>query len=406
MEKKNLEKKKILKITVITVGLIISLYLIVLLVNLIRKPTETFVVEKGKIYQEEFAEGYIIRNESIINIEDKDKGIVPIKAEGEKVAKGESIYRYCIDNEEEINKKIEEIDLEIQQNFNNDDVYFSTDIKLINNQIDQKLDSLYENNNIQKIIQEKNDINTYLTKKIKIKSENSNNTTLKTLIDKRNSYENQLKNSSKYIQADTSGVISYKIDGLENKLRIDDFSYLNEEFLKQLDIQTGQIIASNLQNGKIVDNFKCNIVCILKSDEAKKSEVGKNIKLRLQNSEEISAKIVHKSVEPDDKILLVFEINDSVADLIKYRKTSFDVIWWSYSGLKIPNSAIKFEDNFSYIIRNRAGLKEKILVKVLRTNEKYSIVENYSYAELKEAGYDMSKLTNKKSISVYDQIEN
>ena len=382
------------------------MYLIVLLVNLIRKPTETFVVEKGKIYQEEFAEGYIIRNESIINIEDKSKGIVPIKAEGEKVAKGESIYRYCIDNEEEINKKIEEIDLEIQQNFNNDDAYFSTDIKLINNQIDQKLDNLYENNNLQKIIQEKNDINTYLTKKIKIKSENSNNTTLKTLIDKRNSYENQLKDNSKYIQADSSGVISYRIDGLENKLKTDDFSYLNEEFLKELDVQTGQIIASSLESGKIVDNFRCNIACILKSDEAKNSEVGKNVKLRLQNSEEISAKIVYKSVESDNKILLVFEINDSVVDLIKYRKTSFDVIWWSDSGLKIPNSAIKYEDNFSYVIRNKAGLKEKILVKVLRKNEKYSIVENYSYAELKEAGYDMSKLSNKKSISVYDQIEN
>lgn len=382
------------------------MYLIVLLVKLIKKPTETFVVEKGKIYQEEFAEGYIIRNESIINIEDKSKGIVPIKAEGEKVAKGESIYRYCIDNEDEINKKIEEIDLEIQQNFNNDDAYFSTDIKLINNQIDQKLDNLYENNNIQKIIQEKNDINTYLTKKIKIKSENSNNTTLKTLMDKRNSYENQLKDNSKYIQADSSGVISYRIDGLETKLKTDDFSYLNEEFLKELDVQTGQIIASSLEGGKIVDNFRCNIACILKSDEAKNSEVGKSVKLRLQNSEEISAKIVYKSVESDNKILLVFEINDSVVNLIKYRKTSFDVIWWSDSGLKIPNSAIKYEDNFSYVIRNRAGLKEKILVKVLRKNEKYSIVENYSYAELKEAGYDMSKLSNKKSISVYDQIEN
>lgn len=382
------------------------MYLIVLLVNLIKKPTETFVVEKGKIYQEEFAEGYIIRNESIINIEDKSKGIVPIKAEGEKVAKGESIYRYCIDNEDEINKKIEEIDLEIQQNFNNDDAYFSTDIKLINNQIDQKLDNLYENNNIQKIIQEKNDINTYLTKKIKIKSEDSNNTTLKTLMDKRNSYENQLKDNSKYIQADSSGVISYRIDGLETKLKTDDFSYLNEEFLKELDVQTGQIIASSLEDGKIVDNFRCNIACILKSDEAKNSEVGKSVKLRLQNSEEISAKIVYKSVESDNKILLVFEINDSVVNLIKYRKTSFDVIWWSDSGLKIPNSAIKYEDNFSYVIRNRAGLKEKILVKVLRKNEKYSIVENYSYAELKDAGYDMSKLSNKKSISVYDQIEN
>ena len=374
--------------------------------NLIRKPTETFVVENGKIYQEEFAEGYIIRNESIININDANTGIVPIKSEGEKVAKGESIYRYCIDNEEEINQKIEEIDLEIQQNLDSDDTYFSTDLKLINNQIDQKLDNLYENNDIQKIIQEKNDINTYLTRKMKIKSENSNNNTLKTLMDTRNSYENQLKENSKYIQAETSGVISYRIDGLETILKSDNFSYLSEEFLNGLDVKTGQIIAASSESGKIVDNFKCNIVCILESEEAKNSEVEDSVKLRLQNSEEISAKIVYKSVESDDKVLLVFEINDSVVDLIKYRKTSFDIIWWSDSGLKIPNSAIKYDGEFAYVIRNRAGLKEKILVKVLRKNEKYSIVENYSYTELEEAGYDMSTLSSKKSISIYDQIEN
>ena len=374
--------------------------------NLIRKPTETFVVENGKIYQEEFAEGYIIRNESIININDANTGIVPIKSEGEKVAKGESIYRYCIDNEEEINQKIEQIDLEIQQNLDSDDAYFSTDIKLINNQIDEKIDNLYENNNIQKIIQEKNDINTYLTRKMKIKSENSNNNTLKTLMDTRNSYENQLKENSKYIQAETSGVISYRIDGLETILKSDNFSYLNEEFLNGLDVQTGQIIAASSESGKIVDNFKCNIVCILESEEAKNSEVEDSVNLRLQNSEEISAKIVYKSVESDDKVLLVFEINDSVVDLIKYRKTSFDIIWWSDSGLKIPNSAIKYDGEFAYVIRNRAGLKEKILVKVLRKNEKYSIVENYSYTELEEAGYDMSTLSSKKSISIYDQIEN
>ena len=374
--------------------------------NLIRKPTETFVVENGKIYQEEFAEGYIIRNESIININDANTGIVPIKSEGEKVAKGESIYRYCIDNEEEINQKIEQIDLEIQQNLDSDDAYFSTDIKLINNQIDEKIDNLYENNNIQKIIQEKNDINTYLTRKMKIKSENSNNNTLKTLMDTRNSYENQLKENSKYIQAETSGVISYRIDGLETILKSDNFSYLNEEFLNGLDVQTGQIIAASSESGKIVDNFKCNIVCILESEEAKNSEVEDSVNLRLQNSEEISAKIVYKSVESDDKVLLVFEINDSVVDLIKYRKTSFDIIWWSDSGLKIPNSAIKYDGEFAYVIRKRAGLKEKILVKVLRKNEKYSIVENYSYTELEEAGYDMSTLSSKKSISIYDQIEN
>lgn len=365
-----------------------------------------FVVESGKIYQEEFTEGYIIRNETLVDIDDINDEIVPIKSEGEKVAKGESIYRYCIENEDKINKKIEDIDLQIQENLSDDDTYFSTDIKLINNQISTNLDNLYENNDLQKISQEKSDINTYLTKKMKIKAENSNNETLKQLIKTRNSYEEQLTNNSKYIQSESSGVISYRVDGLEGVLKSDDFSYLNESFLESLDIQTGQIISSSSDSAKIVDNFQCNIACILESEEAKNAEVGKSIKLRLQTSEEISAKIVYKSSESDDKTLLVFEINNSVVDLIKYRKTSFDVIWWSDSGLKIPNSAIQYEGDFAYIIRNRSGLKEKIYVKVLRSNEKYSIVENYSYTELKEAGYDTSTLGNKKSVSVYDQIEN
>ena len=123
----------------IIIGIIVCIYLIALLVKLIKKPTETFVVEKGKIYQEEFAEGYVIRDETIINKEETNEKIVPIKSEGEKVANGEAIYRYSTSNEEEINNKIEEIDIEIQKNLSNDDTYFSSDVKLINNQILEKL---------------------------------------------------------------------------------------------------------------------------------------------------------------------------------------------------------------------------------------------------------------------------
>ena len=158
--------------------------------------------------------------------------------------------------------------------------------------------------------------------------------------------------------------------------------------------------------GKIIDNFKCNLACVLDSEQARECEVGKSVKLRLSDSQEISAKIVEKMEQSSGKELIVFELTNSVMDLAKYRKIAFDVIWWSDSGLRIPNSAIKYEGNFAYVIRNRAGLKEKILVKVLRSNDKYSIVDNYSYSELKEAGYDMSTLSNRKMISVYDQVEN
>ena len=387
-------------------GLVILLYFVVLLVNLIRKPTETFVVENGKIYKEEFTEGYIIRDETCIDVENIGQGVVPIKSEGQKVAKGEPIYRYCAENEQEINDKIKEIDLEIQSNLSDDDAYFSTDIKLINNQIEKILDDLYENNNeIQKITQEKNNINTDLTQKIKLKAENSDDSNLKALIEERNKYEDMLTNNSEYVLAENSGVISYRVDGFESKLNSGNFSYLSEEFLEDLNIQTGQIIASTSDKGKIIDNFKCNIACVLESEEAKNAEVGDFLKLRLQSSEEISVKIAYKSLQENDKVLLVFEMNTKVADLIQYRKTSFDVIWWSDSGLKIPNSALKYDGDIAYVIRNRAGLKEQIFVKVLRANDKYCIVKNYSYSELEEVGYDISVLSNKKSISVYDEIE-
>ena len=113
---------------------------------------------------------------------------------------------------------------------------------------------------------------------------------------------------------------------------------------------------------------------------------------------------MYKASENNNETLLVFEVEQAVESLINYRKITFDIIWWSDSGIKVPNSAIKYEDKFAYVIRNRAGYNEKIFVKVLRQNDNYSIVENYSTAELEEAGYDISTLDNKKSISLYDEI--
>ena len=397
-----------MKVVVIGVCIVISIYLLVLMINIIKKPTSNFVVEEGKIYKEELAEGYIIREENLIDIPNSSNGIVAIRSEGEKVARGESIYRYCIENEEEINNNISNIDKQIQELIGNDEdeEYYSADIKIINTQIASKLDTLYEVDDLQKISQGKTEIGNYLTKKVKIRAEDSDNEELKSLLKQRESYEKQLKDDSTYIEAEDSGVISYRVDGLETKLTANDLSYLNESYLNDLKLETGKLIASTTDSGKIVNNFKCNIACLLDSEEAKNCEVGKTIKLRLQDSKEVAAKIIKKDEQSSGKQLIVFEVANSVVDLIKYRKISFDVIWWSYSGLKIPNSAIKYDGDFAYVIRNRAGLKEKILVKVLKTNNKYSIVENYTYNELKEAGYDMSSLSNKKTISVYDQIEN
>ena len=125
--------------------------------------------------------------------------------------------------------------------------------------------------------------------------------------------------------------------------------------------------------------------------------------LRLSDTAEVTGELAYKR-EEEDNIMLVFRINKSVEDLIAYRKISLDIVWWSYSGLKVPNSAIIEEDDLTYVIRNRTGYKDKILVKVKKKNKNYSIISNYTSEELRELGWKQDEISTRKVISLYDEV--
>ena len=125
----------------------------------------------------------------------------------------------------------------------------------------------------------------------------------------------------------------------------------------------------------------------------------------MPDATEINSEVEFVRQEENGKTMIVFKINKGVEKLISYRKISLDVIWWSFSGLKIPNSAIIHEGDLTYVIRNRTGYKDKILVKILKQNEGYAIIRNYTTSELKELGYKQEEIISMKSIGLYDQIE-
>lgn len=102
--------------------------------------------------------------------------------------------------------------------------------------------------------------------------------------------------------------------------------------------------------------------------------------------------------------MIILEIDKQISELANYRKISFDLIWWSITGLKVPNKAIVEENGLNYVVRNRAGYLDKILVEVKRKNDKYSIVSNYDTDDLKELGFSNSEITSMKKISIYDEL--
>ena len=195
-----------------------------------------------------------------------------------------------------------------------------------------------------------------------------------------------------------------KVDGLEETLTPNNFSTINKEFLENLKLKTGQLIATNDECGKVIDSSKCYIATITSSEQSKKANVGDSVKIRLSNSKVIDAKISYVSQENEEETLIILEINKQISELANYRKISFDLIWWNSSGLKVPNQAIVESDGLNYVVRNRAGYLDKILVNVKRKNDKYSIVTSYSTDELKNLGFSSTDIQSMKTISIYDEL--
>ena len=206
-----MNKKKIIIVSIIAV-LIIS-YLIYTIYLLIKEPSDIFTVEEGNVYQEETDIGYIIRDEQVVKGENYKNGIQQIKSEGEKAAKGESIFRYYSQNEEDLKTQIAELDEKIQEAMANQDTIlrvsgFDSDVKLIENQIDELVEKLNKTSNITELEEYKKEISELVDKKANIIGEKSNSGSyLKQLQDQRSSLENQLNSGAEYINAPESGIV-------------------------------------------------------------------------------------------------------------------------------------------------------------------------------------------------------
>ena len=128
------------------------------------------------------------------------------------------------------------------------------------------------------------------------------------------------------------------------------------------------------------------------------------MKIRLTTQDEVKGRIVKIEKEKDNSRFMLLRISNGVEKLVNYRKIDLNLVWWEYNGLKAPNKAIYYDNGLSYVVRRKGGHEEKLLVKVLKQNEKYSIVSNYSAEELQELGKTAKEINSLKNIFVYDEI--
>ncbi len=402
--KNNKLKKQIKDAFILTIIACAIIYILYKVISLIASPTGTFILKESTISEEESKVAYVIRQENIIESTKTDRKIIPIKNEGERVAAGNPVYKYYNVDEEEINKQIDELNKQIQEAMLGQKDLFPGDIKAIESQIEDQLEKIKNENNMQYIKEYKNNISDYIIKKAKIAgSLSSAGKYINELITQRNELEEKLNNGAEYVYSNTSGIISYRTDALEEILKIDNLENITIDYLKSLDLTTGQIIGKDENKAKVINNFECYIAVILNSEEARKAEEGNKIKLRLSNQEEVNAEIYKIKNEGNERLIFL-KITDGVEDLINYRKISIDVIWWQYTGLIVPKSSVLYENGKSYIVIKKNSNFNKVLVEIKKENNNYCVIDNYTTEELIELGYTTEEINKQKTIRLYDEV--
>lgn len=409
-EENNSGKLNKFKLICTIIFIVATISFVVTCMDFISRPANEFIVEQDSVSFEETTEGVFIRKETLVKGNNYKNGMVQIVSDGKKTAKGEKIFRYYSNGEDEILKEIDSLSREINEIIESTEIrFFSSDIASLESSIEDTINKIYELNDIQKIDEYMKKIDEYMDTKTEKTGASSENSYIKTLTDQKNALESKLIETSEIMIAPVSGLVSYRIDGTEEILTVNDskdFSYVTKEVLDSIEIKSGSLIPINTEQGKIVDNFEAYIAVYMDTERAAFAQIGEEVQLRIESTTVVDAEIqAINSVEgEEDSKIIVFKIKDDIEKYLEYRKVQIDVIWWEYEGLKVSNSAIIEEDGKTYVLRSRLGIEEKILIKVLRQNESYSIVENYEDDELLEMGYTEEEIKDRNQIKLYDKI--
>ena len=401
------KKKKVNKFTffcILVVFILIISYVMFGIIGLMKNPSSTVIVKEGTVTKEETVTGVIIRDETIVQGKNLKNGMQHIVDEGEKVAVGDPIFRYFSTDESQTKSKIAELDNKINLAISeNNQILYSSSTKLIDSQILQKIKELPEINSVQILKENKRNVSSLILKKAKLAGDLSpTGSTLKQLINERSKLEKQIADGAEYIKAEKSGIVSYRIDGFEEKLTNDDFSKYTKDYIKKLNLKVGDIVPVNSEKGKIINNFKFYIAVISKTQEAKTAKEGQKLSIVLPNAQMVKGKIVRINREGNNgDVVLIIEFDEGIESLSIYRSIRVDLVWWNKVGNKIPNSAIFNVNGLSYVIRSNNGYNDYVLVKILKQSDDYSIVSNYSLVELKELNLKQNIST---SLLLYDEV--
>lgn len=350
---------------------------------------ETEIVKYNSIENTIRTEALIVRNESTVALPEGVEISYKVN-EGDKVSIGRKILEIVKGNQadEDISIKIKQLDERIneikQSDINNN--FFSQDKEKIESQINERvadIKRIARTGDFEKLSAVRDDLAANLYKKSLIYGNGSFfGKNLEQLQNEKATLEGIYNNSIDVIYAQSTGIVSYSLDGYEqilNPSNIKDFKLNSvKEIMNSLSSRKNDKGKDASPGIKIIDNFEWYTCSLIDEELAKGLKVGKKIKLRfgeLGNSQ-INGEIYEVSQPEGGTCLVIVRISEYVEGFYKNRVADMDIIRDYNEGFTIPARAIVVKENIKGVYALKSGVVRFIPVAVMVEQGETCLVRN------------------------------
>ena len=230
--------------------------------------------------------------------------------------------------------------------------------------------------------------------------ESIKNYSIDKLLEMKDELNESKRSEAPAVKVSMSGIVSYFIDGLEDKYTNENFDALSEKDLiedsKSYSLNQGK---SN-DNFKILDNFSMNILAF--SDDKKLEDINLNDVVLIEwdlTGTKTYARVLKKE-KSGDTYKFLLNIRERISELYKDRFSKMEIIFDEYKTFKLPKSALvdKGSEKGVYIkdIDNTIRYKRVLLVGSDRDNIYVMRTDDNGLMKYKKLKF--------KSIKYYDEV--
>lgn len=287
-----------------------------------------------------------------------------------------------------INKRLKDLDYDTSDEESLDQKAMNRKIKALQISINQKR---YED--LSQILNSAEDEEDKYYESIK-------NYSIDKLLEMKDELNESKRSEAPAVKVSMSGIVSYFIDGLEDKYTNENFDALFEKDLiedsKSYSLNQGK---SN-DNFKILDNFSMNILAF--SDDKKLEDVNVNDVVLIEwdlTGTKTYARVLKKE-KTGDTYKFLLNIRERISELYKDRFSKMEIIFDEYKTFKLPKSALvdRGSEKGVYIkdIDNTIRYKRVLLVGSDRDNIYVMRTDDNGLMKYKKLKF--------KSIKYYDEV--